>query len=164
MNIALTLVFGLLSVSMQGEKEREGSFSGLIQDKALPNLEKPANVTPFDGTTFSYGLFASQKQWKAFANRAGKPVGKLKVDWKTEVVLYVVLQKHSNRLSFQKWKYSSDKSGEFLIQWRGIEPFYANSVPAVLHVVSRKNLQKVFVKFSGWGGKIGSLGTITLKP
>ena len=45
MNIALTLVFGLLSVSMQGEKEREGSFSGLIQDKALPNLEKPANVT-----------------------------------------------------------------------------------------------------------------------
>ena len=164
MNIALTLILGLLSVSMQNEPKLEGSFSGLIEDKALEKLEKPASATPFRGTTFSYGVFSSQKTWSAFTKRAGKPVGKLEVDWKTEIVVYVVLQKHSNKLSFQKWEQKSDKTGELLFQWIPIKPFYANSFPAVLYTVSKKDLDKIVVKFSGLGAEKGTLGTIKLKP
>jgi len=164
MNIALTLILGLLSVSMQTEPNRERSFSGLIEDKALPKLEKPASATPFRGTTFSYGVFSSQKTWSAFSKRAGKPVEKREVDWNTQVVVYVVLQKHSNKLSFQKWEQKSDKTGELLFQWVPIKPFYANSVPAVFHSVSKKDLDKIVIKFSGLGAQKGAIGSIKLKP
>ena len=164
MNIALTLILSLFAPSMQSESKGDRSFSGLIEDKALPKLEKPASATPFGGTTFSYGVFTSQKTWSAFSKRAGKPVEKLEVDWKTEIIVYVVLQKHSNRLSFQKWEQKSDKTGELLIQWIPIKPLYTDSVPGVFYPVSKKDLDQIVVKFSGFGGQKGPLGTIKLKP
>ncbi|MDP6905635.1 MAG: hypothetical protein QF406_14450 [Verrucomicrobiota bacterium] len=135
------------------------SRSGLINSAAVDNSIKPKEFG-----RFAVGTIGDQKTWQSFAKKAGLPKAS-GVDWGKHLVLYIILQKNTNRVGFHKWIEPKKGTGELVFDWSLIEPYYPDRYPALVHVVKRADLKSVQFSFRTNGGeRLQKLGTINLKP
>jgi NAD-dependent DNA ligase len=112
-----------------------------------------------NGSTFAVGAFADAKAFQAFVDamvldgHAKKPVPFARaedIDWKTHGVVVVVLKEHTNALHFKQWS-AKDGVGELVFVWSGIEPYWSEAYPALVHKVDRKDLKKVAIRYTREG-------------
>src|SRR5262249_36138523 len=110
--------------------------------------------TKLQNAPFTTGVIRDAQAFEAFAtattpkNAVAKDAcreWRQSIDWKRELVVYVVQTVQSNRLTFKGWEAPKDGTGTLKIGWEGIEPFYPKHYPAVLCRVPRQDLQKIKV-------------------
>ena len=146
--------------------------SVLIHRAAVDKYINPKEFSAglLSGTKFAAGMIGDQKMWQTFATKAGTKTGlpmDSGVDWERQVVLYVVLKVNSNGINFRKWIEPEKGVGELVFNWSGIEPYYGDRYPALLHVVERADLESVQFSYRTDRGRVGErprkLGTIDLE-
>ena len=152
------LVLLLLAAPQDKEKKPLKTWSGLINDKALKKVEVQT-----DAKGFAVGLIRDAKAWGKFAKAAGRIPRKPKVDWKKQIVVFIILKAHTNRVSFKKWTPPKDGTAELLFNWSLIEPYYDGLFPALVHPVSREDLKKITVKYTSGGAAAKKLADITVR-
>ena len=137
------------------------SHSSLINSAAVDKSIKPKEFG-----SFAVGTIGDQKTWQAFATKAGLPKNVI-VDWKRQVVLYVILKVNSNSISFRKWIEPKKGTGELVFNWSLIEPDHGDRYPALVHVADRADLKSVQFSYRTDVGEVEErlqkLGTIDLK-
>jgi len=133
-----------------------GSVSGLIGLDAVKTLPADAvrmGVPGYPGSSFHVGAFGDAKAFAAFTKAAKrKDLDKLNVNWKTQTVLYVVFDGQTNSLDLEDFDVRG-RTGTLSLRWDGIEPYYSNSTPAVIAVVSRGSLKSI--EFLAGSTKLG---------
>jgi len=122
-------------------------LSGLINSAAVDDSISPTKFR-IHPSEFAVGAITDKKTWETFAANAGLPKDG-GVDWDRQVVLYVILEENTNRLRFAEWNKPQNGQGELVFFWDGIEPFYKDSYPALVHVVDKANLQSVQFSIKG---------------
>lgn len=144
------LLLCTLSCSLiQADEKPTPHWSGLLfKDAAkIPGrVEKKLPNGPF-----SCGVITDAKTFASLTQTLSKGTGKpaphwadweKNIDWKKEVVAYVILNLQTNRLTYASCE--PCKGGSTLtVRWSGIEPFYNDAYPAVFTRVPRLELQRM---------------------
>ena len=156
-SLYLSVAFLAASISVRAgdKKPPEGSFSGLIHDKAVDKLAKPISKKS-GSSTFALSVFTDAKAFQAFTDAAGLKKLPFEVDFDKQAVVVAVLKEHTNRLRFKSWNVK-DGTGELVFFWDGIEPFYKDRYPAVLYRVDRKGLDRVAIRVNGSDKTLGEI-------
>jgi len=144
----LVLVPLLACFAPAADDAKPAPWSGLLFKDAVAALagkvEKKLGPGPF-----ACGVIADAAAYDKFLAALAKAPRKAEphwadwkktIDWKKEAVAYVVLTHQTNRLTYQSCE--PCKGGATLaVKWSGIEPFYADSYPAVFTRVPRDGIQ-----------------------
>jgi hypothetical protein len=128
----------------------------LIKLPAIDTLPTLAALpTPgYPGRGFHMGVFTDPASWARFS-AAADIAGFEDIDWREQMVVYVVLDAQTNLLGFDTFDIADDGTATLNIDWIGIEPFYPDSTPAVLTLVDRDGIDAIAVTSDG-----RTLGTI----
>lgn len=155
--LTLLMVAGSLSSADAAPIPKDStSWSGLVpKDRVgvLPNQLK--NRDDKSRLSFAMGIGHQAKDFVKFLQpnaderqASAYATWLQKVDWNKEVVLYAVLELHTNRLTYKG--YGVDKSGITVLQlqWSGIEPFYRGSYPAVFARIPKADLRRAVISIN----------------
>lgn len=114
-------------------------LSGMLADKAIAALPKHTteDYSGYPGSKWHWGAIVNDAQWREF-NKLAKLPPLADMDWKTEIVAFVVFDAHTNALGFASWSVDK-KGGTLAYRHSGIEPAYRDVTPAVLVRVARIN-------------------------
>jgi hypothetical protein len=154
-------VTAALVTALPAQEKPAGTYQGLVLDRSVDKLVKPVTAKA-GNSAFALAVLTDAKAFQVFADAAGLKAGQLgEIDWTRHAVVVVVLKEHTNRLRLKEWS-AKDGTGELVFFWDGIEPFYQDRFPALLHKVDRQDLKKVIVKFDHGDGKAITLGAVEL--
>jgi hypothetical protein len=132
------------ALQAKDDKAPKSFFAGLIGDKSIDKLVKPAD-TKVDNHPFALTIISDAKAVQAFTDAAGLKSSPFDVDWDKQAVVVVVLKEHTYRLRFKQWTAKAN-IGELACYWDGIEPYYCDRFPALMYRFDKKGLNKVVVK------------------
>ena len=122
--------------------------------KLIPKNATQSKDPGYPNSKTLVGAFTDEKSFRAVADAAkDAKLAALKPDWEHQMIVYTVFTGQTNSLGFK----SFDK-GTMSIEWSGIEPYYADSTPAVFAIVAKDGLKNLnFVTTDG-----RKLGTFSL--
>jgi hypothetical protein len=132
------------AVQAKDDKAPKSVFAGLISDKSIDKLVKPADKR-VDNHPFALSIISDAKAFQAFTGAASLKRSPFDVDWDKQAVVVVALKEHTYRLRFKQWT-AKDNIGELVCYWDGIEPDYHDRFPALMYRFDKKGLNKVVVK------------------
>ena len=118
-------------------------WSGLISDEAPARLAHQIEEEVLS-STFVAGIINDAERYAAFAEAAGHafPTDP-ELDWDEQLVAYVILEEHTNRLRLESWLPPVAGRALLNFRWDLIEPYYQDAFPALFHAVSRSQLASI---------------------